>query len=57
MTLTPIPAGTFDGIGPGPVYIHDSFGHAQRTRLSQKGSLVDEAQRAGPGIIPPCGTA
>jgi len=37
----PIPAGTFDGIGPGPVYIHDSFGHAQRTRLSQKGSVVD----------------
>jgi hypothetical protein len=37
----PIPAATFDGIGPGPVYIHDSFGHAQRTRFSQKGSVVD----------------
>jgi hypothetical protein len=41
----PIPAATFDGIGSGPVYLHDSFGHAQRTRLSQKGSVVDVAAK------------
>ena len=36
-----IPAGTFDGIGPGPVYVHDSFGHAQRTRYARSGAIVD----------------
>ena len=28
-----IPPGTFEGIGPGPVYIHESFG--SRTRRSR----------------------
>ena len=40
----PAPAiapGTFDGIGPGPVYIHDSFGWAQGTRFAQDGSIAD----------------
>jgi hypothetical protein len=36
-----IPPATFDGIGPGPVYIHDSFGHAQGTRYDQGGKIVD----------------
>jgi len=36
-----IPPGTFEGIGPGPVYIRESFGHAQRTRYKQDGSIVD----------------
>ena len=36
-----IPAGTFDGIGPGPVYVHDTFGHAQRTRYARSGAIVD----------------
>jgi hypothetical protein len=43
-TVLPTPAiapGTFDGIGPGPVYIHDSFGHAQTTRYQQDGKIVD----------------
>ena len=43
-TVLPTPAiapGTFDGIGAGPVYIHDSFGHAQTTRYKQDGSIVD----------------
>src|SRR3954464_1313709 len=36
-----IAPGTFDGIGAGPVYIHDSIGHAQGTRYKQDGSIVD----------------
>src|SRR3954469_25967100 len=36
-----IAPGTFDGIGTGPVYIHDSIGHAQRTRYKQDGSIID----------------
>ena len=36
-----IPPSTFDGIGPGPVYIHDSFGHAQGTRYDQGGKIID----------------
>ena len=36
-----IAPGTFDGIGAGPVYIHDSFGHAQGTRYKQDGSIVE----------------
>ena len=36
-----IPAGTFEGIGAGPVYVHDSFGFAQRTRYAQNGSIID----------------
>jgi hypothetical protein len=36
-----IAPGTFDGIGPGPVYIHDSFGHAQGTRYDQGGKITD----------------
>jgi len=43
-TTLPTPAiapGTFDGIGPGPVYLHDSFGHAQTTRFKQDGSVID----------------
>jgi len=42
--VLPAPAiapGTFDGIGPGPVYVHESFGHAQTTRLAQNGAIVD----------------
>src|SRR3954451_14906185 len=43
-TVLPTPAiapGTFDGIGPGPVYIHDSIGHQQTTRYRQDGQIVD----------------
>ena len=43
-TTLPTPAiapGTFDGIGPGPVYLHDSFGHAQGTRYKLDGSIQD----------------
>jgi hypothetical protein len=47
----PIPAGTFDGIGSGPVYIHDSFGHAQRTRLARNGSVVDVVDKPEVGGI------
>ena len=36
-----IAAGTFEGIGPGPVYIHESFGSGQGTRYNQSGSIVD----------------
>ena len=36
-----IPPATFDGIGPGPVYIRDSFGHAQGTRYDQGGKIID----------------
>src|SRR4051812_3132066 len=36
-----IAPGTFDGIGAGPVYVHDSFGHAQGTRYKQDGSIID----------------
>src|SRR4051812_5806519 len=36
-----IATSTFDGIGPGPVYIRDSFGHAQGTRFDQGGKIVD----------------
>ncbi len=32
---------TFDGIGSGPVYLRDSFGHAQGTRYDQSGKIVD----------------
>src|SRR3954463_7187938 len=44
--VTPLPTpaiapGTFDGIGTGPVYIHDSIGHAQGTRYKQDGSIID----------------
>jgi hypothetical protein len=42
--VLPAPAiapGTFDGIGPGPTYVHESFGHAQRTRYTQSGSIID----------------
>ena len=51
LTPPPIPAGTFDGIGSGPVYIHDSFGHAQRTRYSQNGTIVDVVDRSEIGNI------
>jgi hypothetical protein len=37
----PIPPATFEGIGSGPVYVHESFGHAQRTRYTEKGSIID----------------
>src|SRR3954471_2367854 len=43
-TVLPTPAiaaGTFDGIGAGPVYIHDSIGHQQTTRYRQDGQIVD----------------
>ena len=36
-----IAAGTFDGIGAGPVYVHESFGAGQGTRYNQSGSVVD----------------
>jgi hypothetical protein len=36
-----IPAGTVEGIGPGPTYIHESFGFAQRTRYKQSGDIID----------------
>jgi hypothetical protein len=36
-----IPPATFDGIGAGPVYLHDSFGHAQGTRYDQGGKIID----------------
>src|SRR4051812_9361875 len=36
-----IAPGTFDGIGAGPVYIHDSLGHAEGTRYKQDGSIID----------------
>src|SRR4051794_7259718 len=36
-----IPAPAFDGIGSGPVYLHDSFGHAQGTRYDQGGKVID----------------
>src|SRR4051812_21996111 len=36
-----IAPGTFDGIGSGPVYVHDSFGHAQGTRYRQDGAIMD----------------
>jgi hypothetical protein len=35
-----IPASTFDGIGSGPTYIHESFGFAQGTRYKQNGSIT-----------------
>src|SRR4051794_37100417 len=35
-----IAPGTFDGIGPGPVYAHESSGFAQGTRYKQNGSIV-----------------
>ena len=40
-TLTPpaIAPGTFDGIGPGPTYIRESFGIGQGSRYKQNGSL------------------
>jgi hypothetical protein len=41
-----IAPGTFDGIGPGPVYVHDSFGHNQRTRYARNGSIVDVVDKA-----------
>src|SRR4051812_45233972 len=44
VTSLPTPAiapGSFDGIGTGPVYIHDSIGHAQGTRYKQDGSIID----------------
>jgi hypothetical protein len=37
----PIAPATFDGIGPGPVYVHESFGHAQGTRYRDDGSIID----------------
>jgi hypothetical protein len=40
-----IPPGTFEGIGPGPVYIRESFGHAQRTRYTQSGSIIDAVDK------------
>ena len=36
-----IAPGTFDGIGAGPVYVHESFGAGQGTRYNQGGSIVD----------------
>jgi hypothetical protein len=36
-----IAPGTFDGIGAGPVYVHESFGAGQGTRYNQSGSIVD----------------
>lgn len=44
VSTLPTPAiapGTFDGIGPGPVYVHDSFGFAQTTRYKVDGSVID----------------
>lgn len=40
-----IAPGTFDGIGSGPVYIYDSFGHGQGTRYKQDGSIIDVNQK------------
>src|SRR4051794_21529921 len=45
-----IAPGTFDGIGPGPVYLHDSFGFAQRTRYAGDGSIVDVVNKEANGI-------
>jgi hypothetical protein len=45
-----IAPGTFDGIGPGPVYLHDSFGFAQRTRYAANGSIVDVVDKEVNGI-------
>ena len=42
-----IPPGTFEGIGSGPVYVHESFGHAQRTRYTQAGKVIDAVDKAG----------
>src|SRR4051812_9693798 len=47
--VLPTPAiapGTFDGLGSGPVYVHDSFGHAQRTRYARNGSIVDVVDKS-----------
>src|SRR3954451_2724607 len=47
-TVLPTPSiapGTFDGIGSGPIYIRDSFGHGQSTRYKQDGSIVDVNQK------------
>jgi hypothetical protein len=46
--VLPAPAiapGTFDGIGPGPTYLRESFGRAQRTRYTQDGSIVDAVDK------------
>src|SRR5690242_13589603 len=42
--VLPTPAiapGTFEGIGPGPTYIHESFGFGRRTRYKQSGDIID----------------
>src|SRR5689334_15296875 len=40
LTAPAIAPGTFDGIGSGPTYIHESFGFAQGTRYKQNGSVT-----------------
>ena len=35
-----IAPGTFDGIGSGPTYVHESFGFAQGTRYKQNGDIT-----------------
>jgi hypothetical protein len=47
----PIPPATFEGIGPGPLYVHESFGHAQRTRYTQNGSVIDVVDKPDIGGI------
>jgi hypothetical protein len=47
----PIPAATFEGIGSGPVYIHESFGHVQRTRYTRGGSVIDVVDKPEIGGI------
>jgi hypothetical protein len=36
---------TFEGIGTGPVYVHESFGRAQRTRYTESGSIIDAVDK------------
>jgi hypothetical protein len=40
-----IAPGTFDGIGSGPVYVHESFGRDQRTRYTRNGSIIDAVDK------------
>jgi hypothetical protein len=39
LTAPAIAPGTFDGIGPGPTYVQESFGWAQLTRYKQNGDI------------------
>jgi hypothetical protein len=40
-----IAPGTFEGIGTGPVYIYDSFGHGQNSRYKQDGTIINVVQK------------